>query len=769
MAQGAVSGQRRRLGEVLVEQGLLSTEQLRTALDAQGQVAPGQRRQRLGAVVVALGLASDRQLAEALSSALGLELVDLARRRLLPEHVRLLPRAVAERSGVIVLDKRGGRLTVATSDPTNVVSLDDVKLHTGAQELQVVVATDSQVREQLARAWSLSEDAGDMSSLFEGLESSAVETEDLSEQLVDAAPIVRLVDVIIADAVRAGASDVHIEPQAGELRIRYRVDGLLRDVMTVPKSGTAATVSRVKIVSGLDIAERRRPQDGRAKLTVDGLVVEARVSTLPTLHGEKVVIRLLPRSENVPLLSRTGMTQGQLELIGAALTQSQGLVLITGPTGSGKTSTLYAAIQQVSTPDRNIVTLEDPVEVQVAGITQVQVNERSGMTFARGLRSVLRQDPDIVLVGEVRDQETAELALQASLTGHLVLTTLHTNDAVSAITRLVEMGVEPFLVASSLSLVVAQRLVRRTCATCVADYVPSPRSLALLGLVDADLATATPRRGRGCADCGGTGYRGRIGVFEVLPVTASMRKVLLATPNEAAIGSAAREHGMTTLRASALVAAHRGETTYEEVLRTTHIDSESGPRCPTCARAMADDMVCCPWDGALLGADRCGGCERQLEDEWGTCPWCRLSVPGWEAAVPVAPRTLPRLLVVDDDDSVCQFVVAAFAGSAEVQTASTSAEALGLLGTGEYDGVIVDNGLPDLSGVEFIRLVRADPRTLALPLVLFTGSSSQEVEREARHAGADDFLAKPIEPVLLEERMLDLVHRQTRTLRTAVL
>jgi type IV pilus assembly protein PilB len=766
-APGSSHG-RRRIGEVLVEQGLLTPEQLEHALDAQRNTPPGTPRRRLGAVVTALGLATETQVAEALAEHLGFALVDLGRTMISPQSVRLLPRAVAERTSVLVLDKDGDRLTIATSDPTNIVALDDVKLYTRATDLLIVVATDTQIKDYLVRAWSLSEDSGDMHTLFDTIDAPGEQNlDDVPVDAIEAAPIVRLIDVVLADAVRARASDVHVEPQAGELRIRYRVDGLLRDVMTVPKNAAAAAVSRIKIVSGLDISERRRPQDGRAKLTVDNSTVEARISTLPTLHGEKVVIRILPRAENVPLLSKTGLTHHQLELLGAALTQSQGLILITGPTGSGKTNTLYAAIQQVSTPDRNIVTLEDPVEVQVTGITQVQVHERSGMTFARGLRSILRQDPDIVLVGEVRDQETAELALQASLTGHLVLTTLHTNDAVSAITRLVEMGVEPFLVASSLSLVVAQRLVRRPCSGCAAPYEPAARTLALLGLVDADLSDATPRRGKGCSDCGGTGYRGRTGVYEVLPVNAAMRRVLLSSPTEAAIGAAAREHGMTTLRAAALAAAHRGETTYEEVLRATHLDTSSGPRCPTCARALADDMVCCPWDGAPVGQDKCTKCDRALEPEWSTCPWCKQPVAGFVPVEEEEVSALPRLLVVDDDESVCTFVAAALAGSAEVTTANTSAEALNLLGVQPFDGVLVDNGLPDLTGVEFIRLVRSDPKTLTLPLILFTGSSSAEVEREARQAGADDFLAKPVEPLLLEERVLTLLGRQSRSMPTA--
>jgi type IV pilus assembly protein PilB len=754
-AQGDGRPRRRRIGEVLVSQGLLDEVQLEQALDQQRATPPGQQRKRLGAVVIDLGLATEKQVAEALAEALGHELVDLGRRMAVPEAVRLLPRAVAERSGVLVLERDGSRVTVATADPTNVVALDDVKLYTGASELVVLVATDSQVRDHLARSWSLSEDSSGVSTLFEGIDDGPTEPEEVSATAVESAPIVRLVDVVLADAVRARASDVHVEPQAGELRIRYRVDGLLRDVMTVPRNATAATVSRIKIVSGLDIAERRRPQDGRAKLTVDGLTVEARVSTLPTLHGEKVVIRLLPRADNVPLLGRTGLTGPQLELLNNALVQSQGLVLITGPTGSGKTNTLYAGIQQVSTPDRNIVTLEDPVEVQVPGITQVQVHERSGLTFARGLRSILRQDPDIVLVGEVRDQETAELALKASLTGHLVLTTLHTNDAVAAVTRLVDMGVEPFLVASSLTLVVAQRLVRRPCEACAAPYVPSPRTLALLGLSERDVADARPMRGKGCAECAGTGYRGRMGVFEVLPVTAALRQVLLTTPTEAAIGAAARANGMMTLRASALAAAHRGETTYEEVLRATTVDTVSGHLCPSCSRALADDMVCCPYDGTLVNRGRCQGCDKHLDAAWSTCPFCRR--PSERLAVALEPERLPRLLVVDDDASVGQFVAAALAGSAEVTWTTSADEGLALVGAEHFDGILVDNGLPDLSGIEMIRLLRTDPRTLATPLVLFTGSDSAEVERAARRAGADEYLAKPMEPLLLEERVLGLV------------
>jgi type IV pilus assembly protein PilB len=618
---------RRRLGEVLVSQGLLSEIQLAEALAAQGDVAPGEPRLRLGPLVVERGLVAERDITHALAEALDLELVNLGRTTIDPAIARLLPRAVAERHGILLMSrtKRGG-FRVAMGDPTDVVALDDVKLYTGAGEIIVCVAADSQVRDHLRRAWALSEDYHDrtnLAALMSGTGGSEEVTDSVDRADVSDAPIVRLVNEMFAEAVRLSASDIHVEPQREDLRIRFRVDGLLREVMSVPKRVTAAVSSRIKVMSGLDIAERRKPQDGRARLIVGDLVIDARISTLPTVHGEKVVIRLLSRGDNVPALEEVGFESRQLETLQAGLMAPQGLVLITGPTGSGKTSTLYSAIQQIRSAARNIVTLEDPVEISLSGINQVQVNERTGMTFARGLRAVLRQDPDIVLVGEVRDLETADLALQASLTGHLVLTTLHTNDAVSAITRLVDMGSEPFLVASSLSMVVAQRLVRKPCPSCVVGYLPTPRTLELLGLGAGDLTGTTPMRGNGCGDCGETGYSGRTALFEVLPITAAVRRVLLSTPTEQGLRAAARAAGMLPLRAAGLAKAGRGETTYEEVLRVTHVDAGDGHSCRRCERAVTEDMVVCPWCATAIDRGHCGSCSRPLDPEWRVCPWCR--------------------------------------------------------------------------------------------------------------------------------------------------
>jgi type IV pilus assembly protein PilB len=618
---------RRRIGDVLIEHKVITAEQLDEALAVQAQVPPGQRRKRLGTMLVDLGFAKERDIAHALAAALGLEIVDLGQVQLAPDVARMLPRPVAERHEMLVLSREGRTVTVATSDPTNVVAIDDVKLYTGGTDIRLKVAVAQQLRDSIARVWSLASDSSEVTTLTNEIEADTAEDFAASDTGVDDAPIVKLVNAVLSDAVRARASDIHIEPQRTELRVRYRVDGLLRNVMTVPRSATAAVTSRIKIISGLDIAERRRPQDGRTRIEIDGVGLDVRVSTLPTMHGEKVVLRLLSKASEIPDLGATGFDEHQLDLFRTALDSPQGLIVICGPTGSGKTSTLYAGINEVSSPERNVVTLEDPVEIQLPGINQVQVNIKAGMTFAAGLRSVLRQDPDVVLVGEVRDAETAQLALEASLTGHLVLTTLHTNGAVEAITRLVEMGIDPFLVASSLTLVAAQRLVRRPCSHCSSAYLPAADVLSRLGLVAADLVDAMPRRGSGCPECSNSGYRGRTGIFEMLPVTSAMRRVLLDGASEVGISQAAKEAGTRTLRADGIARAMRGLTTFEEVLRVTHADAESVLRCDHCERRVAADMMVCPWCAIAIDNGRCQSCQKPVQPEWNVCPYCKTETP----------------------------------------------------------------------------------------------------------------------------------------------
>jgi type IV pilus assembly protein PilB len=560
--------ERRRLGDVLLERDLLTPEQLNEALAIQQQ-ATGKDRKRLGKLIVEMGLLTERQIAEALAELLALDLLEGGDLSVPMEVARLLPRQVAERARVLVLGRTSDGLRIATADPTNVVALDDVRAYTGSHTLSLVVATDSMIQEHIARIWSLSEDSHAMSKLADEAASDDLAEEAMLLRVADQAPTVKLVNQLLADAVRVGASDIHVEQQHDGIWIRHRIDGVLRDVTRVPRGAAPALVSRLKIVSGMDIAQRRLPQDGRMKIAANGVAVDARVSTLPSVHGEKVVIRLLPDSERITPLDGTGLEVDQLKLLTEAAMASQGLILITGPTGSGKTNTLYSLLAAVTTRDKNVITLEDPVEIQLPGITQVQIHDRAGLTFAKGLRSVLRQDPDVILVGEVRDAETAQLALEASLTGHLVLSTLHTNNAAAAVTRLVDMGVEPYLVASSLTVVVAQRLVRRPCVTCVEPYEPAAELLSRLRITPDDLREATPMRGSGCIECSNSGYRGRLGIFELLSIDTPMRDVLLKTPTENAVSRVATKEGMITLRQAGLAKAMHGLTTFEEVLRVS--------------------------------------------------------------------------------------------------------------------------------------------------------------------------------------------------------
>ncbi|HVE99379.1 MAG TPA: ATPase, T2SS/T4P/T4SS family [Mycobacteriales bacterium] len=753
---------RRRIGEVLVQAGVVTEEDVLNCL-AQQAAQTASRRIRLGDMLVARGFATERDIARSLSEILGLPMSELANAEVSPEVARRLPRSVAERFLVMPIATDGDQLTVAMGDPTDIVALDDVRLYTKMRAIKVVIATPTAIRTHLNRVWSLGESA-EMIAL-EGLDDDEVETRDEDASLVDDAPVVRLVHEILTDAVRAKASDIHLEPERRGLLIRYRVDGMLRDIMLVPRAATNALVSRTKIVSGLDIAERRRPQDGRTKLEVDGRFIDARVSTLPTLHGEKVVVRLLNRTEGVVSLAQIGLEEDQLATFLEIVTAPQGLILVTGPTGSGKTSTLYSAVTQLRTPDRNLVSLEDPVEIQLPGVNQVQVRERTGMTFANGLRSVLRQDPDVILVGEVRDHETAELALRASLTGHLVFTTLHTNDAASAVTRLVDMGVEPFLIASSLALVIAQRLVRVPCAACAAPYRPSPRTLDLLGLTAEDIADGDLRRGAGCDACGMTGYAGRTAIFELVAVDARMRAVLTSSPTESAIRTAARAAGASTIRGHGIVKAMRGETTLEEVLRVTQADAGSTLRCAGCHRVVEPGMSYCPWCASATDHHACPSCSARVEPEWRHCPWCQTPQVVRGAAEPVettgssddvAVQEAPRravVLAVDDDPSVCASVAAALVGVADVIPAGTAEDALRICAIQDVDVAILDLNLPDLSGLEMARLLRSDPHTALIPLILLTGSTNTALVDEARHAGVDDVFAKPINGTVLEQRV----------------
>jgi type IV pilus assembly protein PilB len=512
----------------------------------------------LGQALIDAKIVDSNQLAQALAERNGLDYVDLNSFEVDHGAAHLLDPAKARRYQTIPISFLGEQtLLVATADPANVLALDDIAMATG-YEVRRAVASPEDIDAligQLSHLGEAVEEVGD--------EEEAAEVIELRDQ-ADEAPVVKLVHSVIADAVRRGASDIHFEPRSADMRVRYRIDGVVHDTTTVPRQHVAGLISRVKIMANLDIAERRVPQDGRIGLSVDGRHIDLRVATLPVVRGESVVMRILDKDKVVMDLDALGMSPHDRERLERALLRTHGAILVTGPTGSGKTTTLYAGLGTVNTPDKTIITVEDPVEYELVGVKQVQVNPKTGLTFAAGLRSMVRADPDIIMVGEVRDRDTAQIAIESALTGHLVLTTLHTNDAPLAAARLVEMGIEPYLVASGVVCVVAQRLVRRLCE-CKAEVELSAELLREQGFdCDKGFKAHEPV---GCVRCNNTGYRGRLGIYEVMPVTDELRRQILDQAGADEMRVTARSEGMRTLREDGLVKIKEGDTSVAEVLR----------------------------------------------------------------------------------------------------------------------------------------------------------------------------------------------------------
>ncbi len=606
---------RRRFGEVLVDAGVVSDA---TVAEALRRAEPGER---LGTALLRLGYVEEEQVADALATQLRLPRIDVADARPEPAALARVPARIAAKHALLPLRIDDEVLTVATDDPTDVVAFDDVRLAAGVRSVRAVVATPSALAAARQRARRGEASHG----VLEELDAVAATRQPPSPPAAaerSGAPVVRLVDAVLADAVASRASDVHIEPDASGVAVRVRVDGLLREVMRLPTDVGRQVTSRLKIIAAIDIAERRLPQDGRALLNVGGDTLDLRIATMPTMHGETVVLRLLPQGTGRLRLDELGLPSAVRDAFLEVLRRPQGLVLVTGPTGSGKTTTLYAGLDAVADPTRNVLTLEDPVELELDGVNQTQVDPKIGLTFARGLRHVLRQDPDVVLVGEIRDRETAELAVEASFTGHLVLATLHTNDAPSSVARLVDLGADPFLVASSLLLVVAQRLARRVCDHCAVPDEPDPSVLRRLGLDPAALTDAAPRRGAGCARCEDTGVLGRVAIGESLHVSTRMRELVTNRAPETVLGEVARAEGLRQLRQDAVTRALGGEITVEEALRVTPA-GDPASRCPACQGRIAPDFVVCPHCAHELAGDTCARCGRETEDGWATCPWCR--------------------------------------------------------------------------------------------------------------------------------------------------
>jgi type IV pilus assembly protein PilB len=608
-----------KLGDLLLKQKLISQEQLDTALKLQREEGG-----KIGEALVRVGAVSEGDITETLSQQFGVPSIDLAHFEIDPAVIKVVPGEVARKYGVLPVNKTGATLTIAMGDPTNVFAMDDIKFMTG-YNVEPVVASEIALRKAIDKHYGTprsvvlkerAKSGGSQSlgssetSLEDVMASSALTIDDMASvglgeinmdeitgmdtgadvdvvrgeegQEIDlsdlaksseSAPIIKVSNLILIEALKAGASDIHVEPYEKEFRVRFRIDGILHNIMALPMRTRDPLISRLKIMAKLDISEKRLPQDGRIKIRLRveerSRDLDLRVSSVPTQFGEKVVMRLLDKSKLQLDMTQLGFDQEPLRRFKEAIDRPYGIMLVTGPTGSGKTNTLYSAIAALNDPTVNIMTAEDPIEFNLAGINQVQMKEQIGLTFASALRSFLRQDPDIVLVGEIRDFETAEIAVKAALTGHLVLSTLHTNDAPSTINRLMNMGIEPFLVATSVNCICAQRLVRRICTHCAEDMETPPQMLITVGFAPDEVKTLRIKRGRGCERCNNTGYKGRIGLFEVLLFTDEIRDMILSGASSIELKRKAIEEGMVSLRMSGLQKIREGSTTLEEVLRET--------------------------------------------------------------------------------------------------------------------------------------------------------------------------------------------------------
>jgi len=615
----------KRLGDMLLEENLITAADLQTAIEEQRKSG-----QLLGATLIALGLISEDALVRLLQRQLHLPLVDLNDLVVDEAVIHHVKEELARKYLAMPIELEGRRqLKVAMADPLNVAALEDLRFHSG-MFIQPVLATPSTIQQAIERYYhidtSVSEVLENIIGAEDEIEVNAVQDTDQPEAIdqmmaeAEGRPIVRLTNWLLHRAVEDRASDIHIEPMDRDLLVRIRVDGLLQELQKLPKWTQSAIVSRIKVLSNMDIAEKRQPQDGRLMVEIGGRRVDMRVSTLPVTHGEKVVIRVIDQARTRVSLDDLGFLADDMARIKRYLGRPQGIVLVTGPTGSGKSTLLYSALRHLQHETKNIVTVEDPVEFQLGGINQVQVDEKAKKTFPAALRAILRQDPDIIMIGEIRDKETAQIAFRAAVTGHLVLSTLHTNDAASAVTRLVDLGLEPFMVATSLVGVVAMRLVRTLCPRCRESYEAEAGSLNRLMSGSLD-GTVTLHRGRGCSHCRETGYSGRTGIFEMFEVDETVRGLINANSADSMIRHAAVESGMRSMGEDGLKKVLAGSTTLEEVTRVVYLADQPGKLCPGCQTFLNAEYEYCPSCGEFVG-EHCERCHKRMNPEWQFCPAC---------------------------------------------------------------------------------------------------------------------------------------------------
>ena len=718
----------------------------------------------------------DYEIARVIGSELRLTLIDL--RSTLPEEntATVITKSVAEHYGLVPVRLRKDVLVVAMANPLDHEALKSLEASTRLK-LQPVVTTRSQLLEAMSRLYrgeaSLDTLLADVPSMpaIEVVKAPRETLEPTDVQAItreaEQPPIVKMVNLILFEAFTARASDVHIEPGPNVVLVRFRIDGVLEDHLEIPQWVQGSIVARIKVMAKLDITERRVPQDGHLGVRVRDSVVDVRVSSMPTTYGEKIVLRLLDPASGPRRLGDVGLSTEDLATVRSVIQRPEGMILVTGPTGSGKTTTLYAIIQELLSPTINIVTIENPVEYEVKGVSQISINEKQGLTFATVLRSVLRQDPDVILVGEIRDRETAEIAFQAAQTGHLVLSTVHTNDATATVTRLFELGVDPQVMGPSLLAVIAQRLVRKVCASCGEAAVPDEQARRALRLP----ANAALRAGRGCPACRDTGFSGRTGCYEILRISSAIEQMIEEKVADSALRAVAKEEGMTTLVADARAKVLAGVTTPDEVLRVVEVET-GGPNCPGCHQPIEAGFTVCPFCRTSLRRN-CGGCGVELKKNWTVCAYCGAPVVESPAAGNGAGGghrqvaggfEVPKILAVDDDSDVLELVRLTLKRapfSIDIEIAGSGEEALAKVKTHRPHLVMLDLMMPDLDGFEVCRRLRSDLSTALIPVLMLTALGDTDSKRMAFLAGTDDYVVKPFdrrELIARVQRLLDRVY-----------
>ena len=710
--------------------------------------------------VVEEKLATNDEILEKLAARYRLRIADLSQ---LDQGARtVLPEALARRYRVLAVRETNSYLEIATANPFD-IDMEKTLAFATAREIRLTLLAPSKIAEQIEQQYRpekaldrLLENMGQSAELVQLDEDTAVDEYNITEAAASERPVVKLVDLILSEGIITRASDIHVEPEEGGIAVRYRIDGVLRQVMKIPRAAGLPLISRIKIMSSLDIADRLRPQDGRARVAVNGQPIDLRVSTLPAAHGEKVVIRILDSRATVKSLDSLGLLPNETEAVNKLLQFHEGIILVTGPTGSGKTTTLYSMINQIKSEGVNIVTVEDPVEYRIPGIVQVQVQEKTGLTFASALRSILRQDPNVVLVGEIRDKETAQIATQASLTGHLVLSTLHTNDAANAVTRLVDIGVEAYKIAAALRGVIAQRLMRRLCLTCREQHTDAPPDQLKRWIPHG----TTLYRAAACPDCAMTGYRGRLAILEVLTMTADIERRIAAGEPADRIAAAARKSGMLGLWHSGLAHVLRGETSIDELQRVVDVPAEEERTEP--ARRSGGNAAAAtsapPATGRPSPAPPPAAAPAAAPEHFGASFELLEEVAGGRAGREGPAR---KVLLVDDEDSLRKVLKDLLERDGyEVSEARDGVQALDQVDRVGPDIIVLDLNLPALDGYGVLSQLRSRPATAGIPVIVLTAKGDEDNEVRVFELGADDFLQKPFRARALSARLEAVLGRR---------